>query len=68
MCVLCPAPSGTAVFCRDHENEWRAAPEHRRVECFRQLKDERLASLHRTALTDFINRWRLERLNGTEKP
>lgn len=67
MCSLCSVSSGTAVLCREHEVAWETSPEHRRIERFRQNKDERLTSLHRTALTDFINRWRLERLNGTEK-
>lgn len=67
MCALCSAPSGTAVFCREHDVAWEASPEFRRVESFHRGQDERIASLHRTALTDFINRWRLERLNGSEK-
>jgi hypothetical protein len=67
MCILCPTPSGTAVLCREHEIAWEASPEFRRVEWFRQHKDTRLSALLRSALTDFINRRRLELLNGTEK-
>lgn len=67
-CKVCGL-SSHGVFCGTHDYQWIMSMENKRVDCFyaeAAMREDMLNLRHETALTDFITRVRLERLNGAK--